>query len=244
MAHYWAPLFYGLSKCKGIPQKLGKKQANCKDTLFGFFELIAKFQRGRNSEHSAQQQLPLCPKLRKWDVVIHNIPKKEKKSSVHTTHDINCVSANIESSRRDCAYILYLWVEPDLADVAGDDGPLGLDQGHPEGVVYDGLLHWVHLTERRQGDRKANVWLMRLYQTRWGQRHGFSEQTQNTSSSINSIHCSVFPFSGVIHKHWPPLTTCCYNWHTCRIQPKRFNLPCLVASLLIVSAEVSIRRWR
>lgn len=46
--------------------------------------------------------------------------------------------------------LLYLGVESDLADVTGDDRPLGLDQRHSKGVVYDRLLHRVHLLGKRQ----------------------------------------------------------------------------------------------
>lgn len=49
----------------------------------------------------------------------------------------------------------YLWVEADLADVTGDDRPLGFDQRNAKGVVDHGLLHRIHLTENdRGGDRE------------------------------------------------------------------------------------------
>ena len=42
----------------------------------------------------------------------------------------------------------YLRVEANLTDIAGDDGPLGLEQGSPKSVGEHSLLHRVHL--RRQ----------------------------------------------------------------------------------------------
>ncbi len=50
---------------------------------------------------------------------------------------------------------LYLWVEADLADVTGDDWPLGLDQWNSKGVVDHGLLHRIHLTEKITGKRQT-----------------------------------------------------------------------------------------
>lgn len=47
---------------------------------------------------------------------------------------------------------LYLGVEADLADVAGDDWSLGLHQWNPEGVVDHSLLHRVHLPGRVTGE--------------------------------------------------------------------------------------------
>lgn len=49
-------------------------------------------------------------------------------------------------------YVMYLWIEADLADVTGDDWPLGLDQWNSKGVIDYGFLHWVHLPERMTGE--------------------------------------------------------------------------------------------
>lgn len=42
-------------------------------------------------------------------------------------------------------WVSYLRVEADLTDIAGDDGPLGLEQGSPKSVGEYSLLHRVHL---------------------------------------------------------------------------------------------------
>lgn len=61
-------------------------------------------------------------------------------------------------------YVLYLWVEADLADVTGDDWPLGFDQWNSKGVVDYCLLHRVHLPDRitgentERGREKRDMW--------------------------------------------------------------------------------------
>lgn len=52
----------------------------------------------------------------------------------------------------------YLWVEADLADVTGDDWPLGLDQRNPKGVVDHSLLHRVHLRKWGDTEKKTSLW--------------------------------------------------------------------------------------
>lgn len=66
---------------------------------------------------------------------------------------------------------LALRVEADLTDIAGDDGPLGLEQGSPKSVGEYSLLHRVHsavIAEEAQGGCRLQWEGQDLLEVQWG----------------------------------------------------------------------------